>query len=87
MLLEEIKNIKQIQAIEKHNLDISTFNSKEDLSKYLLAISKKKYYEKNKEMFKEYYKQNATDIKQKNKERRQKKKTEKVIDKIIIDKV
>ena len=87
MLLEEITNIKQIQAIEKHSLDISTFNSKGDLSKYLLAISKKKYYEKNKEMFKEYYKQNATDIKQKNKERRQKKKPEKVIDKIIIDKV
>jgi hypothetical protein len=76
MLLEEITNIKQIQAIEKHSLDISTFNSKEDLSKYLLAISKKKYYEKNKEKFKDYYKDNATDIKQKNKERRQKKKKE-----------
>lgn len=74
MLLEEITNIKQRQAIEKHSLDLSKFNSKEDLSKYLLEISKKKYYEKNKEKFKEYYKNNADTIKAKNKERRLKKK-------------
>jgi len=78
MLLEEITNIKQIQAIEKHNLDISQFNTKEDLSKYLLAISKKKYYEKNKEMFKEYYKQNSDSIKEKQKEKRRLKKNSKL---------
>ena len=74
MLLEEITNIKQIQAIGKHSLDVSQFNSKEDLSKYLLAISKKKYYEKNKEKFKEYYKQNSDVIKEKQKKKRLEKK-------------
>lgn len=76
MLLEEITNIKQKQAVETHNLDLSKFNSKEELSKHLLEISKKKYYEKNKEKFREYYKNNADTIKAKNKERRLKKKSE-----------
>lgn len=74
MLLEDIKNKKQIDAITKHNLDISMFNTKEDLSKHLLGISKKKYYEKNKEAYKEYYKQNADVIKDKHKEKRKLKK-------------
>ena len=70
MLLEDIKSKKQLDAITKHNLDISQFNSKEDLSKHLLDISKKKYYEKNKEKFKEYYKQNADKIKERQKKKR-----------------
>jgi len=74
MLLEEITNKKQLDAITKHSLDISQFNSKEDLSKHLLDISKKKYYEKNKEKFKEYYKQNADVIKERQKKSRQEKK-------------
>jgi hypothetical protein len=77
MLLEEITNKKQIDAIAKHNLDISQFNTKEDLSKHLLDISKKKYYEKNKEKFKEYYKQNSEAIKEKQKEKRKVKKESK----------
>jgi len=44
------------------------------LSKHLLDISKKKYYEKNKEKFKEYYKQNADVIKERQKKSRQEKK-------------
>ena len=78
MLLEDIKNKKQIDAIAKHSLDISLFNSKEDLSKHLLGISKKKYYEKNKEAYKEYYKQNADVIKEKHKEKRRVKKESKI---------
>jgi len=75
MLLEEITNKKQREAVEKHNLDVSAFESKEDLSKHLLDISKKKYYEKNKEKFKEYYKQNADKIKERQKKKRLEKKT------------
>jgi hypothetical protein len=78
MLLEEITNKKQRDAVEKHNLDISQFNSKEDLSKHLLDISKKKYYEKNKEKFKEYYKQNSDVIKERQKKKRQEKKVDKL---------
>lgn len=84
MLLEEITNKKQIDAITKHNLDISKFNTKEDLSKHLLDISKKKYYEKNKEKFKEYYKQNADTIKEKQKEKRRLKKNTKNMEQTII---
>ena len=78
MLLEDIKNKKQIDAITKHSLDISLFNTKEDLSKHLLGISKKKYYEKNKEAYKEYYKQNSDAIKEKQKEKRRLKKEAKL---------
>lgn len=78
MLLEELKNKKQIDAVAKHKLDISQFNTKEDLSKHLLGISKKKYYEKNKEAYKEYYKTNADTIKEKNKEKRKLKKEAKL---------
>lgn len=74
MLLEDIKNKKQLDAITKHNLDISQFNTKEDLSKHLLGISKKKYYQKNKEMYKEYY----NTIKEKQKEKRRLKKESKL---------
>ena len=70
--------MKQIDAITKHNLDISMFNTKEDLSKHLLGISKKKYYEKNKEAYKEYYKQNSDSIKEKQKEKRILKKNSKL---------
>jgi hypothetical protein len=74
MLIEEITNIKQRKAVETHSLDLSKFENKVELSKHLLDISKKKYYDKNKERFKEYYKDNAETIKAKNKERRLKKK-------------
>jgi len=72
MLLEDIKNIKQMEAVKKHNLDLSQFNSKEELSKYLINISKRKYYLKNKDRFKEYYIKNADVINARNKERRKK---------------
>ena len=74
MLLEDIKNIKQKEAVEKHNIDLSKFNSKEELSKYLSNISKKKYYLKNKDRFKEYYNKNSINIKEKMKQKREKQK-------------
>jgi hypothetical protein len=77
MLLEEITNRKQIEAVARHNLDVSVFNSKEELSKHLLAISKKKYYDGHKEMFQVYYKENKTVILEKNKTRRESKKQSK----------
>lgn len=75
MLLEDITNRKQLEAVARHNLDLSLFNNKEELSKHLLAVSKKKYYEGHKEMFQVYYKDNKTVILEKNKKRREKKKT------------
>ena len=78
MLIENITNKKQLDAVIRHNLDLSLFNTKEDLSKHLLGISKKKYYEKNKEAYKEYYKQNADVIKEKHKEKRRVKKESKL---------
>jgi deoxyxylulose-5-phosphate synthase len=77
MLMEDIKNKKQIDAIIRNDIDISKFNSKEELSKYLSNVSKKKYYQKNKERFKEYYNQNSNAIKEKLKEQRKQKKEEK----------
>lgn len=77
MLMEDIKNKKQIDAIIRNDVDISKFNSKEELSKYLSNVSKKKYYQKNKERFKEYYNQNSDAIKEKLKEQRKQKKEEK----------
>jgi integrase len=77
MLMEDIKNKKQIDAIIRNDIDISKFNSKEELSKYLSNVSKKKYYQKNKERFKEYYNQNSDAIKEKLKEQRKQKKEEK----------
>lgn len=84
MLLEDIKNIKQMEAVKKHNLDLSQFNSKEELSKYLINISKRKYYLKNKDKFKEYYNKNADVIKANNKERRKKQKNIKQEDKVEV---
>jgi hypothetical protein len=70
MLLEEITNKKQLDAVVRHNLDLSLFSCKDELSKHLLNISKKKYYEGHKEKFQEYYKENKTVILEKNKKRR-----------------
>jgi hypothetical protein len=78
MLIEDITNRKQLEAVTRHNLDVSLFNTKEELSKHLLAISKKKYYEGHKEMFQVYYKENKTVILEKNKKRRQKKNQNKI---------
>jgi hypothetical protein len=69
MLLDDIKNFKQLQAIEKHGIDISLFETPEELSKHLTYISKKKYYENNKERFKDYYEKNKEKISAKAKER------------------
>lgn len=76
MLMEDIKNKKQIDAILRNDIDISKFNSKEELSKYLSNVSKKKYYQKNKERFKEYYNQNSDAIKEKFRQQRKQKKEE-----------
>lgn len=70
MLIENITNKKQLDAVIRHNLDLSLFNTKEELSKHLLSASKKKYYEGHKGMFQEYYKDNKTVILEKNKKRR-----------------
>jgi len=85
MLMEDIKNIKQIEAIKKHNIDITKFSSKDELSKYLSNISKKKYYLKNKDRFKEYYNKNAINIKEKMKQKREKQKNIKKEDKVEVD--
>ncbi len=70
MLLSEITSKRQLEAVARHQIDLSLFNSKKELTKYFAKVNRKTYYEKNKEMFQKYYQDNAERLNTLQRERR-----------------
>lgn len=57
MHIDEIVNLHTKKAIERHNLDITEFKTKQELSAHLRKLNTKTFLSKNREKYNQYYRE------------------------------